>query len=135
MIGAFPAEPVPDGAVMAPHHFTYAVYAACLLSLVVWDDYRDREPLVVVGSLAAAYVGFVHVWKWYPVTGAALVLIGLAGASGGLLRPAWSEWDPRVRIGVAICVLIAWDDAISHAFGVWTPLDAFWKAYLLPVIA
>lgn len=133
--GRFPVESVPDHAVMAPHHFTYAVIGAGLIALLVWDDHPKREPIVVVGALAVAYFGFIHVWKWYAVTGAALVLLGLAGASGGLLRPKWDDWSLRVRLGVAVCVLAAYDDAISHAFGLWTPLDAFWKAYMVPVIA
>lgn len=54
-----------------------------------------------------ALFAFALVWKHYPV----------AGATGTLLG-----------------VLIALDDALSHAFGVWTPLDWFWKAYLSKVM-
>lgn len=58
-------------------------------------------------GLIIAGFAFTLVWRWYPV----------AGATGTILG-----------------VLIALDDALSHAFGVWTPLDWFWKAYLSGVI-
>jgi len=47
--------------------------------------------------------GFVSVWPFYPATGAAMTVIG---------------------------TIVVLDDVLSHAFGVWTPLDAFWKRYL-----
>lgn len=128
--GSFPHDLEPDGAVQAPHHFTYGVIAAALLAFVVWDDHPKREPIVVVGSLAAGYFAFLHVWKWYPVTGAALVLLALAGAWFGLLRPQWDDWNGRVRLAVAICVLVAYDDALEHALGIPTPLDFIWNVHL-----
>lgn len=78
----FPAERVPDGVVLAPHH-------------------------LYIG-LSVALFGFMFVWRLYPRTGAALTLLGL---------------------------LIAADDAVSHAFGIWTPLDALWHAYLVRWVA
>lgn len=75
----FPAEEEPDGDVFAPHHF-------------------------YIGMVLALF-SFVTVWPYYPVTGAAAVLVG---------------------------TLILLDDAISHAFGVWTPLDALWKRVIRP---
>lgn len=77
----FPAEDEPDGDVSAPHHFYIGV---------------------VLSTFA-----FVSVWDLYPVTGAAMVLLGLA---------------------------VALDDALSHAFGIPTPLDLFWKRALYPAI-
>jgi hypothetical protein len=56
----------------------------------------------------AAVFGFVSVWDLYPVTGASLVLLGL---------------------------LVAADDAVSHAFGVRTPLDLLWRRVIRPVMA
>jgi len=47
----FTPEAVPDGAVLAPHHFYLGV------GLAVW--------------------GFVLMWPWYPRTGALMTLIGL----------------------------------------------------------
>lgn len=51
------------------------------------------------GLILAAF-GFMFAWPQYGATGAVMTLLG---------------------------VLIALDDAISHAFGVWTPLDWGWK--------
>ncbi len=79
--GGFPAESEPDGDVSAPHHF-------------------------YVGVLVSVF-GFVSVWDLYPVTGAAMVLVGLA---------------------------VALDDALSHAFGVPTPLDLLWGRLLFPAL-
>lgn len=73
----WPAEAVPDGVVLAPHH-------------------------LYIG-LSMALFGFMFVWRLYPRAGATLTLLG---------------------------VLVAADDAVSHAFGVWTPLDALWRVYL-----
>lgn len=130
----FPAEPIPDGAVFAPHHFTYAVYLAFLLAAVAWDDFRNREPIAVVGSLGFAWFGFIHMWPYYPVWGASMVLLGLSAASVALAHPRWGHWPRWIRIGIAVMVAVAWDDAISHAFGFWTPLDWIFKAYLAGVM-
>lgn len=51
-------------------------------------------------GLILTWYGFMFVWPVYPATGAFSVLVGL---------------------------LIAADDAISHAFGVWTPIDWAYK--------
>lgn len=47
-------------------------------------------------------------------------------------------WDPYAEAGAVLTLLgiaIALDDAVSHAFGVWTPLDALWQVAIHPVIA
>ena len=59
-----------------------------------------------VGLLVAGF-SFALVWRYYPVTGSAGTLLG---------------------------VLIALDDAVSHAFGIPTPLDWVWTAYLAQFI-
>lgn len=59
-------------------------------------------------GVGIAVFGFVSVWDLYPVTGASMVLLGTA---------------------------ILADDVVSHAFGVWTPLDSLWERVILPVIA
>lgn len=59
-----------------------------------------------VGVIIAVF-SFALVWRYYPVTGATGTLIGL---------------------------LIALDDALSHVFGVPTPLDLFWAHYLQKII-
>ena len=58
-------------------------------------------------GLAIAFFGFVSVWAYYPRLGAIMALLGLA---------------------------IAADDAVSHAFGVWTPLDWLWNNHIRPWI-
>lgn len=55
-----------------------------------------------IGLILSGF-GFLFVWPLYPETGSAMTIIGL---------------------------LVAADDAISHAFGVWTPLDWVWEKYL-----
>lgn len=70
----FPAESIPDGNILAPHHLYIGV--------------------------ALTYFAFKYVWPRYPRLGASLTFVG---------------------IGIAL------DDAVSHAFGVWTPLDWGWK--------
>jgi hypothetical protein len=59
-----------------------------------------------IGMLVAAF-GFVSVWPFYPATGAVMTVVG---------------------------TIVIVDDVLSHAFGVWTPLDAFWKRFLSRVI-
>jgi hypothetical protein len=59
-----------------------------------------------IGILVSLFA-FVSVWDLYPVTGSLMVLLGL---------------------------LIAIDDALSHAFGIWTPLDWIWQAGLSKII-
>ena len=70
----FPAERVPDGDILAPHHFYVGI--------------------------ALTVFGFMFVWPYYAAVGAAMTIVG---------------------------VLVIVDDLVSHAFGVWTPLDAVWK--------
>lgn len=79
--GGFPAEAEPDGDVSAPHHFYIGV--------------------------ALSTFAFVSIWDLYPVTGAGLVLVGLA---------------------------VAVDDALSHAFGIPTPLDWLWNRIIYPAL-
>jgi len=55
-----------------------------------------------LGLILATY-GFILVWPTYPVTGSTLAIIG---------------------------ILIAVDDILSHAFGVWTPLDWAYRRFL-----
>lgn len=59
-----------------------------------------------VGLLVAGFF-FALVWPYYPETGATGTLVG---------------------------ILIALDDAVSHAFGVPTPLDYLWHAQLAQYI-
>jgi len=53
-------------------------------------------------GILISWFGFQYVWPRYPRIGATMTLLGLA---------------------------IATDDAVSHAFGVWTPLDWGWAQF------
>jgi len=135
----FPAEAVPDGAVFAPHHYTYALLLVLLVTLVVWDNYRDREPLIVAAAAGMGLFGFFSVWPYYPTAGAILalgapvVVIGavLSGWLGFSVGGVWDDYQPRFRLAAIGFALLALDDAVEHAFGVWTPFDALWSAGLM----
>lgn len=55
-----------------------------------------------IGAILSSFA-FVFVWPLYPSAGASMTVLGM---------------------------LIAADDVLSHAFGVWTPLDWVWEEYL-----
>lgn len=70
------------------------------------EDEPDGDVLLphhfYTGVLLASF-GFMFVWPAYPTVGATMAVAGL---------------------------LVALDDVVSHAFGVWTPLDALWNSGL-----
>lgn len=142
---SFPAEAVPDGALFAPHHFLYGCYLALVVCWVVGDDYRHVEPLGVLLGLGLALFGWAHLWRFYPVAGALFVLGGLAVAtlavpfgieiSGYTVGGFYARYGWWATVVLGLWLAFAWDDAISHVFGVWTPVDAAWRAWLVPVMA
>lgn len=118
---AFPADAVPNGAMFAPHHFLYALYVTLFTCARKWDIYPREEPVLVSGSALAGLFGWAHLWRFYPAVGATVCLLGAAGvALGGVLTTRYGD---RWRLSVFWSGLVALDDAVSHAFGVWTPLD------------
>lgn len=133
----FPAEAVPDGALFAPHHFLYGCYLALVVLWVVGDDYRHIEPLAVLLGIGVALFGWAHMWKFYPVAGATFVLSGLTVSTlairigidilGYEFGDFYTTYGKLPTLILLLCLLIAWDDALSHAFGIWTPLDAIWN--------
>ena len=133
---SFPHESVPDGVIGAPHHLYIGVLVLLFAVFVVADDYRQREPLVAIVGAVLALFAFATVWPFYHVTGALLTLAGLLVVLIGILWPGgmWSGYPLKWRLVAFAGVLIAADDAVSHAFGVWTPLDAGWGQvyHLLP---
>lgn len=140
----FPAESVPDGALFAPHHAIYAWWAALLVLAILWDDLRHAEPVVVAVLVLVAMFGWYHVWTFYPVAGASMVLGGTLGALAWLVLAhtvvpdAWTVWDeyPLVYgVVVLLLLLVALDDAVSHALGWPTPLDEIWKRWLYHLMA
>ncbi|WP_227354532.1 hypothetical protein [Haladaptatus salinisoli] len=129
---SFPAESIPDGALFAPHHFLYGLYIVLFACALRWDDYPREEPTAVAGSALFALFGWAHVWRYYPAPGATACLLGTVGVLLG--GAATTRYGTRWRGVVVLFALVALDDVLSHAFGVWTPLDWLWKTYLLPLV-
>jgi len=133
---SFPHEAVPDGAVFGPHHLYVGLLVLLIAVFVVADDYRQREPLVAIVGAVLALFAFATVWPFYSGTGAAGALAGCTLALVGVCWPGgmWAAYPLKWRLVAFAGVLIAADDAVSHAFGVWTPLDAGWGQvyHLLP---
>jgi hypothetical protein len=132
----FPAEAVPDGHVFAPHHLTWGALLAGLVVFVVADNYRHREPLAALFGVVLALFGFLTVWKFYPATGALLTLGGCALVLAGVCWPGgiWTSYPLRWRVLAFLAGCVALDDAVSHAFGVWTPVDWLWTAHVAPLL-
>ena len=127
----FPAEAVPDGAILAPHHLPIGVGITLFLMALAWND-STGEPAVMLAGLGAALFAFWFVWPYYPATGAALVLAGLLLASTAFVaRSFWRGYPLAFQVAVAVGLLVALDDALSHAFGIWTPLDWLFKVWML----
>jgi len=113
---------------MAPHHFTYGALFTLFFCAIVWDNYPEREPMGVVFGILVASFSFLFTWPFYSVVGAAMTLSGLTIATGSILiRDVWKDYPLKWRIATGICILICWDDALEHAFGIPTPLDLIWK--------
>lgn len=135
---SFPVEAVPDGAVYAPHHYIYGIALALVMVFVVWDNFSDREPLLTALALGVGLFGFLFVWKWYPVAGASMSLAGpvfailfvLMGWFGLSVGDVWNEYPVRYRALTIIFAVLALDDAVEHAFDIWTPFDWIWNEFL-----
>jgi len=132
MLGNFPADAIPDGAALAPHHAYVGLLLALLAVALVWDDAARKEPWVVAAGIALALFAFASVWTWYPETGAGLALLGVTVA---LLAPLglqfWAEYAWLGPRGLALLgAVVALDDVLEHAFGVATPLDWLWTTHI-----
>jgi len=71
------------------------------------------------GEIAAPH----HWWQ-----GILMMIVGFV-----LWQPQFSPTGGAVLCGVGL--LFALDDYLSHAFGVWTPLDALWNGWLVGVVS
>lgn len=136
MSATFPADTVPDGAALAPHHAFVGLLLALLAVALVWDDASGKEPWAVATGIGLALFAFASIWPYYAEAGAALALVGVAVAIvAPVAFPFWSSYvwvGPR---GLALLgALVALDDVAEHAFGIPTPLDWLWKAHLVQYI-
>lgn len=131
---SFPVDRVPDGNAWGAHHFVYAGWAALFVCWIVGDD--ERKPWVVVGGLMVGLFSWYHLWpSGFSTLGALGVLVGLAVATTGAAgRGVWRETTWQLQVGCLVCLLVAWDDALEHAFGFWMPLNWFWETYLYTAI-
>jgi len=128
----FPADTVPDGAVLGPHHAYIGMMLALLALAVVWDDRAGVEPWVGSVGLLVAVFAFVTVWPFYPATGAVLALSGVLLVLSSAFLPFWTGYGwVGPRGALLLGSLIALDDVLEHAFGVPTPLDWLWKAHIV----
>jgi hypothetical protein len=126
---------VPDGALLAPHHFLWGLYLTVLACLVVWDNQRHREPLATMAGVGIALFGWLHVWNWYPVLGAGLAVAGTIAATLAVLLGRWEPYPDRWRWTALGGLAVALDDLASHALGWWTPLDWLWVEHVARLVA
>jgi len=128
----FPHDTIPDGAVFAPHHAYLGILIAVLAVALVWDDAAGAEPWVGAAALLLASFAFALVWPYYDSTGAVLALAGIGIALASTCSPFWTAYPWIGPRGVLLVgAIVALDDVAEHAFGVWTPLDALWKAHIV----
>lgn len=126
----FPADGMHDGSIWLAHHFVWASWAALFVCWTAAED--DAKPTIAVSGLLLGLFSWYHIWWLFPVTGAIGVLAGLtiATLTATIREPWWSRYPRKVRLAFVGLLLIAWDDAIEHAFGFWMPLDWVWDTYL-----
>lgn len=124
-MGQFPHDDVPDGDHLAPHHYLQGAWALVLLALMY-------DTTWILPPLAVSLFGWYHAWVTYPRTGAALTLTGLAGALVASLLTTSS--GSGIQFLLVLSVAWAADDALEHAFGIWTPLDWLWNQHLRAIV-
>lgn len=125
----FPVEAIPDGHPFAGHHLYIGVCIITGSILVVMDNFRHREPLLALGGVMLMWFAFERIWPFYHATGAALSFVGLAVVVAGVAWPGgmWSVYPLRMRAVALFGAAVSLDDLLSHAFGIWTPLDGGWQ--------
>lgn len=131
----FPGADMSIGSIWLPHHFVLGAWAALFVCWLVTED--GTKPMLAVSGLLLALFSWYHILWTYPVTGTVGVLSGLAIAtlSASLRQPWRFQYPQKFRMLFIGFILIAWDDAIEHTFGLWMPLDWIWDTYLYHLIA
>lgn len=124
----YPAEAEPDNARFAPHHY----YQGLLLTLsvgIVTDN------LTVVLLSFSGLFAFAFMWekKLYPATAASISTL-TAAALIGVSLPLYTD-QLAYMVGVLLGGFWAADDAVSHTFGVWTPVDWFWERFVYNLLS
>lgn len=117
-----PYEAEPDGQVGAPHHYYQG------LGLVFCVAVAESSFWLTV-AVVTGFIGFFFCWRveLYPTTGAALSLAGVLLAS--IVHPLSLSLH---SLAVAVGGLVALDDWITHATGVWAPLEHVWRDIIYP---
>lgn len=131
----FPAEDEPDGDALAPHHFTYGMLLLLLACAVVWNDKSNMEPVITALGVVIGLFAFNNIWPYYKKIGAALVVVGNSMALvGPFIEPAFYRAPIEIQVVAILLALLSADDTVSHAFGVWTPVDHIWKEWFVPEV-
>lgn len=131
---SFPHESEPDDEVDGPHHAYIGLMQFLLAAFAVSRAY---VPVAGVASALAAWFAFQYIWPFYPRTGALGALGGVGAVGLVTLANAGTWWaaSPWWFLVAVVGVAVALDDVAEHAFGIWTPVDAFWRRRLHPAIA
>jgi hypothetical protein len=117
-----PYEAEPDGQVGAPHHYYQGlglVFAVAVAESSFW----------LTVSVVTGFIGFFLCWRaeLYPTTGMVLSLVGVVLAS------SVTPLDLSLHsLAVVVGGLVALDDWITHATGVWAPLEYVWRDVVYP---
>jgi hypothetical protein len=145
MLAGYPAEAVPDGNLLAPHHYLLGVYALVVVALLVLNDSRTTDPLGVLAGACVALFAWHHLWGLYPIVGATAALGGLVVVLAALVIPVevagvpiggfWNRYGRELGLVVLVATLVALDDWVSHALGWPTPLDWVWHVAIYPYMA
>jgi hypothetical protein len=135
VFGSFPSEAEPDGAVFGPHHFYLGVLLILLVCWVFYEADDETGPWGIAGLTLLSVFAFALTWPYYPAVGAVGVLVTLGVATLAAMRPRWWRYGVVPQTALLLGLLVAWDDALSHALGWRTPLDSLWARHLYPYVS
>lgn len=129
----FPAESVPDATALAAHHYLQGTVMVWFAATYAWDKFTDREPWYLLSASVFGGFMFALLWEYHPVGGAVLSGLAIPVIAIGLVR--FRHYATRTPYMLAV---VGWlfmiDDWVSHALGVWTPLDQAF-VYIAPYLS